>query len=109
MFVNVKGKVITVQGGDREGNGLIMGKRTYSWSQRFTVTYTDKEEKIATSGVSGNFGFHIGKPFYIITRMGSGRAVEIRNGKNLVLRWRKYKSVSQQFYFDNGTKTIKSV
>jgi hypothetical protein len=55
-----------------------------------------------------DFGFHIGRPFYIITAMASGRAIEVTGGRNVVLKWKKYNSVSQQFYFDNATKTIKS-
>jgi hypothetical protein len=40
--------------------------------------------------------------------MGSGRAIEVTGGRNIVLRWKRYRRVSQQFYFDNATKTIKS-
>ena len=59
-------------------------------------------------GLQSEFGFHIGRPFYIITAMGSGRAIEVTGGRNLVLKTKKYNHVAQQFYFDNATKTIKS-
>jgi hypothetical protein len=40
--------------------------------------------------------------------MCSGRAVEVTSGRNLVLK-RKTTSTSQQFFFDNATKTLKSM
>jgi hypothetical protein len=40
--------------------------------------------------------------------MGSGRAIEVTGGRNLVLKWKQWNRTSQQFYFDNKTKTIKS-
>jgi hypothetical protein len=46
MFVNVKGKVVTITKGDQEGAECGISKKLYSLNQRFTVVYTDKEEKI---------------------------------------------------------------
>jgi hypothetical protein len=86
MLVNVKGKVVTISQGDKEGAICNVSKKLYSLNQRFTITYTDKEEKIATTGVNNQFGFHIGRPFYIITKLGSGRAIEVVGGRNLVLK-----------------------
>jgi hypothetical protein len=40
--------------------------------------------------------------------MASGRAIEVVNGRNLALKWKKFNHVSQQFYFDNESKTIRS-
>ena len=61
-----------------------------------------------TTGLQSEFGFHIGRPFYIITAMGSGRAIEVTGGRNLVLKTKKFNHVAQQFFFDNKTKTLKS-
>jgi hypothetical protein len=57
-------------------------------------TYTEKEVAIKTDGVNAEFGFHINRPFYIVTKMGSGRAVEVVGGRNVVLRMKKYNSIS---------------
>jgi len=40
--------------------------------------------------------------------MCSGRAIEVTGGRNLVLK-RKTSSSQQHFFFDNATKTIKSM
>jgi hypothetical protein len=63
---------------------------------------------LKTEGLHEDYGFHINRPFYIVTKMGSGRAIEVQEGGNLVLKWKKYGGISQQFFFDNVSKTIKS-
>jgi hypothetical protein len=109
MFINVKGKVIEVESKrDVEGNGITMGTKTKAKHQQWNVVYSEKEVAMKKDGISTDFGFHIGRPFYIITALGSGRAIEVTGGRNLVLKWKKFNSVSQQFYFDNATKTLKS-
>jgi hypothetical protein len=85
-----------------------MGNKVHATHQRWKIVYTEKEVEIKTKGISTDFGFHIGRPFYIVTKMGSKRAIEVTGGRNLVLKWKKWNSQSQQFYFDNATKTIKS-
>jgi hypothetical protein len=109
MFVNVRGRVLEVAGSiDKEGAPLGVGARTSGANQRFEILFADKEPALKTEGLHADFGFHIGRPFYIVTKMGSGRALEVDGGSNVVLRWKKRGEISQQFYFDNGTKTIKS-
>jgi len=109
MFINVKGKALEVIGGkDQEGAELGVGTKVRALHQRFIIVYTDKETELKKDGVHTDFGFHIGRPFYIITKMGSGRAIEVTGGRNLVLKWKRFNHVSQQFFFDNATKTIKS-
>jgi len=96
MFVNVKGRVIEVTGKfDKEGAVLGIGNKLYGTNQRFSLTYSDKEKNIETSGLNSDFGFSIGRPFYIVTKMGSGRAIEVVGGRNLVLRWKKPNSEAQ--------------
>jgi len=93
MFVNVRGLVLEVAK-NVEGQALTVGKKNQGDSQRWTVVYSDKAKAIETKGVSEDFGFHIGRPFYIITKMASGRAIEVVGGRNLVLRWKKYNNVA---------------
>lgn len=40
--------------------------------------------------------------------MTSGRAIEVVGGRNLVIRSKKAGNEAQLFFFDNGSKTIKS-
>jgi hypothetical protein len=56
--------------------------------------------------IEDQYGFKYGRPFYIVTEMCSGRAITVR-GRNLVLA-RKTNNASQQFYFDQKTRTLKS-
>jgi hypothetical protein len=52
------------------------------------------------------FGFHFGRPFYIVSQMCSGRAIKV-NGRNLILA-KKSNSANMQFFFDQKTRTLKS-
>jgi len=109
MFVNVKGRVIEVTGGrDAEGTSITVNKKTNAVYQQWRVVYSDKSKDLKKDGVHEEFGWHIGRPFYIITKLPSGRAVEVVGGRNLVLKWKQYNNVNQQFYFDNDSKTIRS-
>lgn len=109
MFVNVKGRVIEIAGGrDVEGESITVNRKTNAVYQQWTVIYSDKAKKIQKEGLHEDFGWHIGRPFYIISKLGSGRALEVIGGRNVVLKWKQYKNINQQFYFDNESKTIRS-
>jgi hypothetical protein len=67
MVVNVKGKVMQVDGNKcTEGGNVGQGKKASTRNQKWTFVYSDAEVEIKTKGKS-DFGFHIGRPFYIIT------------------------------------------
>jgi len=70
-----------------------MGNKIHATHQRWLIVYSEKEVDIKIKGIS-DFGFHIGRPFYIVTKMGSGRAIEVTGGRNLVLKWKRWNSVS---------------
>lgn len=96
MFINVKGKVVEVSGSfDKEGAPLGVGTKRYAANQRFTLTYAGKEKEIETSGLNSDFGLSINRPFFIVTKMGSGRAIEVVGGRNLVLKMKKSNSAAQ--------------
>jgi len=80
-------------------------------AQRWRVVYTDSAEAkaaIKKHGLNRNFGFHINKPFYIISRMYLGRVLEVVGGRNIVIRTRANRA-TQQFTFDGRTKTIQCI
>jgi hypothetical protein len=53
------------------------------------------------------FGFHINRPFYIISELPFNMMVEMLGTTNVVLRrWRNYGG--QKWRFDEKTKTIKN-
>jgi len=50
----------------------------------------DKAAKTETKGLNEEFGFHINRPFYIVSELPMNRVVEMLGGTNVVLkRWRK--------------------
>jgi hypothetical protein len=76
--------------------------------QRWRVVYLDKADKIETKGLNEEFGFHINRPFYIVSELPFNRVAEMLGGTNMVLkRWKKNQR-QQQFWFDEKSKTIRN-
>ena len=102
-------KVLDVSGGkDEEGSKVIVYGNHGKVNQRWNVVYLDQAEKVQAKGLSGEFGFHINRPFYIRSRLPMKRVAECHGANNVWLRrWRK-NVTAQQFYFDQASKTIRS-
>ena len=106
MVVNVKGKVMQVDANkDREGQNVGVGTKTGTRNQKWAILYTDQEDPMKKK-TEEEFGFHFGRPFYIVSQMCSGRAIRV-NGRNLILS-RKTNSSNMHFFFDQKSRTIKS-
>lgn len=56
-----------------------IAKRTNGANQRWKVVYKDKAT-VQTKGLDDEFGFHINRPFYIISRLPSNRALSYVGG-----------------------------
>jgi len=68
----------------------------------------DKAAKTETKGLNEEFGFHINRPFYLVSELPMNRVAESIGANNITLkRWRK-NVLAQQFYFDEKSKTIRS-
>jgi hypothetical protein len=107
MLVNVKGKVMQVDNNkDQEGQNVGVGTKMSTRNQKWGIVYTDDEDPLKKKEEE-EYGFHLGRPFYIVSQMCSGRVIRI-SGRNLVLS-RKSNNASMHFYFDQKTHTIKSV
>jgi hypothetical protein len=107
MLVNVKGKVMQVDNNkDQEGQNVGVGKKMSTRNQKWGIIYTDEEDPMKKKEEE-EYGFHLGRPFYIVSQMCSGRVIRV-SGRNLVLS-RKSNNASMHFYFDQKTHTIKSV
>jgi len=77
-------------------------------NQRWVIKYLDSdnyEEK--TKGLNKEYGLHINRPFYIVSKLPMKRVVEVIGGRNLQLKDRQTNKKSQQFVFDITTKTIR--
>jgi hypothetical protein len=44
------------------------------------------DEEYQKKGVDTNFGFKVNEPFYLRTKMSSGRVMEITGGNNVILK-----------------------
>jgi hypothetical protein len=72
------------------------------------VLYLDKKAKTETKGLNEEFGFHINRPFYLVSELPFNRVAECIGASYLRLkRWRN-NVTQQQFFFDEKTKTIRS-
>jgi hypothetical protein len=77
-------------------------------NQRWSIVYTDKAGPAPSKGLDSNFGFHIGRAFYLRSRMPMKRIAECV-GTDVRLRRFHGRRVRQQTWrFDGKTKTIKS-
>ena len=102
-------KVLDVSGGkDEEGQAVIVYGNHGKVNQQWNVIYLDKAEKEATKGLDTDFGFHINRPFYIVSRLPMARVVECHGANNIWLRRWRNNVAAQQFFFDGVSKTIKS-
>jgi hypothetical protein len=64
-----------------------------------------KEQK---EGLNKEFGFHINRPFYLVSRLPMKRVAEMVGASNVTLkRYVKGRS-AQQFFFEQQHKTIRS-
>jgi hypothetical protein len=93
---------------DVEGEPVRVQNNNKSVNQRWNVVYLDKADKLETKGLNEEFGFHINRPFYIVSELPFNRVAEMLGGRNIVLkRWRKNQR-QQQFWFDEKTKTVRN-
>jgi len=77
-------------------------------NQRWKVLYVDKAKGPQKSGLNKDFGFHVNRPFYIVSELPFNRVAECHGANNVWLkRWRNNVR-AQQWYFDGVSKTIKN-
>jgi hypothetical protein len=93
---------------DKEGQEVKVNNRHNGANQRWKVLYLDKKAKTETKGLNEEFGFHINRPFYLVSELPVNRVAEMHGANNIRLkRWRK-NTTAQQFFIDDVTKTIRS-
>jgi hypothetical protein len=93
---------------DVEGQKVLVAKRQDAANQRWKIVYLDKADKEQTKGLNKEYGMHIDRPFYLVSRLPMRRVVENVGANNVVLkRYVKGRS-AQQFFFDQTSKTIRS-
>jgi hypothetical protein len=88
-FYNVENnKALEVKGGvDEEATNVQVWKRNpKSKAQSWRLVYTSDAKKVATKGLNKEFGLHINRPFFLVSKMYMERVVECVGAANLVLR-----------------------
>jgi hypothetical protein len=90
MFINSKGKALEASS-SREGASLRVGVKNSGPEQRFEIVYSEKATAMKTTGMSEEFGLHIGRPFILISQNEyGGKAIEVDKGGKLVLSDKRY-------------------
>jgi hypothetical protein len=109
-FVNMyDGRVLDVAGGkDEEGNNVQVYKPNQSAPQKWKLLYADKAKPVQMKGLNKKFGLEVNRPFFIVSKMWMNRVAECVGASNIVIKTLVRTNKGQQFYFDGGTKTIKS-
>jgi len=94
---------------DFEGQSVGIHKKTFTINQKWTLTYVDRAEDVKTRGMYTPYNMHLGRPFYIQSRLPMQRVVTVVGGRNLVLKTMDRTNQSQVFFLDPTSHTIKSV
>jgi hypothetical protein len=109
-FVNFQNanRILHTSTKDIEGQPVIVAKPMGGVNQKWNVVYLDKGPKTETKGLNEEFGFHINRPFYLVSELPFNRVAEMLGGTQVVLkRWRK-NTRQQQFFFDEVSKTVRN-
>jgi hypothetical protein len=106
---NERGKVWDVQGGiDNENRNIIAYNKHGKVNQQFDVVYKDQWKGEPTKGqLNKDFGLYVDRTFYIVSRMGQGRYLDIINNRNIVIKTRNGRK-TQKWYFHQQSLTIKT-
>lgn len=108
-LVNERGQVIEVQGNqDRENANIAMGGKKDALNQQWEIVFADELVIEYKKGeLNPDFGFYVEREFSIATKMSSGRYMDVIDNGIVIKRRNGYKT--QKWYFDQKSKTIKSV
>jgi hypothetical protein len=107
-LTNEKGKVAWVQGDkDHESQMVYIANRKNHVSQQFDIVYADQWKRDPKKGeLNKRFGLYVERPFFIVSRMRSGRYLDALN-RSFVIKTRNGRP-SQEWWFHQQTLTIKS-
>jgi hypothetical protein len=106
---NERGKVMDVHGNrDEENRDIIVWNKHGRLNQQWDLIYKDQYPKDPTKGqLNKDFGLIVERDFYIVSRMRSGRYLDVVDGRNIVIKTRNGRN-SQRFYFHQQSLTIKT-
>jgi hypothetical protein len=85
QFVNWQSnKVLEVKGSkDEEGSAVGVWSNNRGKNQQWFVSYLDMTKGPQTKGVNKDFGFHINRPFYLVSKLPFNRVAECHGANNV--------------------------
>jgi len=102
-------KCLDVTGGrDAEAQNVQVYGKHNGLNQRWTILYEEDKDDVKTKGM-GEFGFKINEPFFIVSRLPMKRVAEAIGASNVVIKRLVINRLAQQFFFDQVSKTVKSM
>jgi hypothetical protein len=109
FIVNEKGKVLDVQGGvDGEQKNIMVYNKHGKLNQQWDVIYKeDYEEEPVKGELNTRFGLYVERDFYIISKLPSGRYLDLINNRNMVIKTRNGRN-TQRWYFHQQSLTIRT-
>jgi len=110
FIVNVKNKkVLDVHGGiDAENRNIIVWTKHGKINQQWDVIYADEYPDEPKKGeLNKRFGLYVERPFYVVSKLPSGRYLDLINNKNFVIKTRNGRN-TQEWYFHQQSYTIRS-
>jgi hypothetical protein len=83
---------------DAENQNIHMWNKHGGLNQQWDIIYADQWKRDPKKGeLNTRFGLYVERPFYVITKMTSGRYLDIL-GRNLVIKTSNGRN-TQQWYF----------
>lgn len=109
LIVSERGLALDVEGGlDAEGANIRVWNKNGKDAQKWEIAYIDAMKPEPVKGeMNTEFGLFVEREFYIVSQMASRRYLDIINGA-LAIKTPNGRD-SQRWYFDQWTKTIKTV
>ena len=109
FIVNEHKKVLDVHGGvDAENRNIIVWNKHGKINQQWDVMYVDEWKGEPQKGeLNERFGLYVERPFYIVSKLSSGRYLDLINNRNMVIKTRNGRS-TQTWYFHQQSMTIRT-
>jgi hypothetical protein len=97
---------------DNEGEYITTANKGEGRNQKWNIKYVDGKDKGDEPGKGDkneNFGFIVGRPFYIVSKSYMRRVFSAQSNKLVYTKARKEGDDAQKWFFDQKSKTIRNV
>jgi hypothetical protein len=109
FIVNEHGKVMDVSGSvDAENRNIVVANKHGRTNQQWDLVYADEWKGEPAKGeFSERFGLYVERDFYVVSKLGSHRYLDLINNRNMVIKTPNGRK-TQVWYFDMRSMTIKT-